>query len=158
MLKSAGALFYCVGTKRYLFLLRNSHKHKNTWCFPGGKIHKNETEFEGALREIREEIGITAVPEYSFETLMSRTIPYQKVIPIEKFTSDNQKFEYHSYVFVIRNEFMPLLNNEHHGYCWTSLNCWPKPLHPALYGSLTEDSIKKKLKIIEQSFINDQQQ
>lgn len=138
MIISAGALFFSTSTRRYLFLLRDNHKYKNTWCFPGGKVHKKETEFEGALREVREELGLT--------------VPYDKVIPIEKFTSDDQKFEYHTYVFIIQNEFIPVLNNEHSGYCWTSLDGWPKPLHPAVHGSLKEDVIKDKLRIIEESF------
>jgi len=138
MIRSAGALFFSISTRRYLFLLRDNHRHKDTWCFPGGKVHKKETEFEGALREIQEELGMT--------------VPYSKVIPIEKFTSDDKKFEYHTYVFIIQNEFIPILNSEHSGYCWTSLDGWPRPLLPALFNSLNEDTVKNKLKVIEDQF------
>ena len=138
MLQSSGALFFCTSTRRYLFLLRDNHKYANTWCFPGGKVKKNETAFEGALREVEEELGLV--------------VPYTKVIPLEKFTSNDEKFEYHTFVFIIRNEFNPILNDEHRGYCWTSLDGWPKPLHPALFNTLKEDVIKEKLTIIEKSF------
>jgi len=137
-IKSAGALFFCTNTRRYLFLLRDNHRHANTWCFPGGKVHKNETEFEGVMREIEEELGMT--------------VPYKKVLPIEKFTSADKKFEYQTFVFIIMNEFIPILNNEHSGYCWTKLNGWPKPLHPALFSSLNEQTIKDKLITIEDTF------
>lgn len=138
MIKSAGALFFSTSTRRYLFLLRDNHKFKNTWCFPGGKVHKKETEFEGVLREVHEELGLT--------------VPYDKVVPIEKFTSDDQKFEYHTYVFIIKNEFIPVLNNEHRGYCWTSLDGWPRPMHPGVFSTLNEEIIKDKLKTIEDQY------
>jgi len=138
MIKSAGALFFCISTRRYLFLLRDNHRHSNTWCFPGGKIRKNESEFDGTLREINEELGLT--------------IPYIKVIPIEKFTSEDKQFEYHTFVFLIKNEFIPILNKEHRGYCWTSIDGWPKPLHPALFNTLNENIIKEKLNFIEENF------
>lgn len=138
IIQSAGALFFTETTRRYLFLLRDNHKYSGTWCFPGGKVHKNETAFEGALREIQEELGLQ--------------IPYTKVIPIEKFTSADKHFEYHTYVFVVQNEFIPKLNSEHSGYCWTSLDGWPKPLHPGVFGTLKESVIKEKLRIIEQEF------
>jgi len=32
------------------------------WCIPGGKINDGETEFDCALRELREETGITPYP------------------------------------------------------------------------------------------------
>lgn len=152
MIKSAGALFYCSSTKRYLFLLRDNHKYANTWCFPGGKVKKGETEFEGALRELREELGINVDARGSFSTLLGRSIPYISVVPIETFISNDGKFVYQTYVFVVENEFIPILNHEHKGYCWTSLNGWPKPLHPGVFSTLNEKSIKKKLKSIEASF------
>jgi len=153
MIKSAGALFYCSSTKRYLFLLRDNHpRYENTWCFPGGKMKKGESEFDGALRELREELGINVDAKGSFSTLLGRSIPYIKTIPIEKFTSEDGKFEYHTYVFVVENEFMPILNHEYKGYCWTKLRGWPKPLHPGVFSTLNEKSIRKKLLSIEQEF------
>jgi len=138
MIKSSGALFFCTTTRRYLFLLRDNHKYANTWCFPGGKTEHGETAFEGALREINEELGLQ--------------VPYTKAIPIEKFTSDDKRFEYHTFVFLVKNEFIPVLNREHSGYCWTKLDGWPKPLHPGVFGTLKEATIKEKLTVIESTF------
>lgn len=138
MITASGALFFCTTTRRYLFLLRDNHRHKNTWCWPGGKLEAGETPIQGARREIREEMGVEP--------------HYQKAIPLEVFTSADGNFVYHTWVFVVGAEFIPNLNHEHRGYCWTSLDGWPRPLHPGLFNTLSEDSIKEKLKVIESTF------
>lgn len=138
MITSAGALFFCTITRRYLFLLRDNHKYANTWCFPGGKINKGETTLDGLMREIYEELGIF--------------VPYDKIIPLEKFTSDDNKFEYHTYVITTPTEFLPRLNYEHKGFCWTSLDGWPMPVHPGVFNTLNEQVIKEKLKGIESTY------
>jgi len=33
------------------------------WEFPGGKLHHNETEHEGLIRECAEELGVVVVPQ-----------------------------------------------------------------------------------------------
>ena len=133
----AGVLFYSKSTKRFLFLLRNNTRTRGTWGIPGGKLQENETVMAGLLREIKEELG--EIPEV------------QKYIPLEKFTSFDEQFCYHSFLFVIENEFLPTLNDEHGGYCWTKLDKFPKPLHPGLFQSLNLSVIQDKIKVIEES-------
>jgi 8-oxo-dGTP pyrophosphatase MutT (NUDIX family) len=130
----AGGIFYCRSTKRFLFLLRDDAKYKNKWGFPGGKIESNETIFGGLEREISEELGIQ--------------IDIEKTIPIELFTSDDGNFCYHTFILIIKKEFMPNLNNEHCGYAWVSMEGWPAPLHPGVFSTLKLDSIKDKIKVI----------
>jgi len=119
---SCGALIYCTKTKRYLFLLREGGKFARTWGFVGGKIEQGESILDGLTREIREELG--------------GEIRGAKVVPIEQYTSDNQKFVYHTFLIKVEEEFVPDLNNEHSGYCWVKLDNYPKPLHPGVFRTI----------------------
>ena len=74
----SGALFYATGTKRFLFLQRNDPKTKGSWGLVGGQAKYTETAFEGLKREVIEEVG--------------QTPAFKKVIPLELFTSNDQKF------------------------------------------------------------------
>lgn len=131
----AGALIYCKATHRYLFLLRNG-THAGSWGLVGGKIETNETIVKGLMREIIEELG--------------GFISDAKLIPIEKFTSENKNFEYHTYVIKVDSEFVPELNQEHRGYCWVKLEDYPKPLHPGVWRTFKFSSVIDKLRTIEQ--------
>ena len=132
---SAGALIYCKKTHRYLFLLRNGSKHSGSWGLVGGKIEFGETVVEGLHREIAEELG--------------GVIKDAKLIPIEKFTSDVSKFEYHTYVINVEEEFVPTLNHEHRGYCWVHLDDYPRPLHPGVWRTFRFTSVIDKIRTLE---------
>jgi len=53
-----------------------------------------------------------------------------------------------TYLVAIESEFIPKLNEEHSGYCWTAFECWPKNLHMGLKNTLNNKSIKGKLQTI----------
>jgi 8-oxo-dGTP pyrophosphatase MutT (NUDIX family) len=133
----AGALLYSQRTGRYLFLLRNTDSYNSSWGLVGGKLLPNETIYQGLHREINEEIG---------------TCDVTKLIPIEQFTSDNNKFIYHTFLAVVSDEFVPNLNYEHKGYCWVYLEDYPRPLHPGVWNTFKFNSILEKIKTFE--FIN----
>lgn len=134
-LTAAGILFYAKKTGRRLFLMRNAKKYRGTWGLVGGKIEEGETLLEGMLRESKEEIGF--VPDIA------------KMIPVEKFTSPDSRFEFHTFIFVTNDEFTPVLNHEHVGYCWLDAGIWPTPLHPGLYSAVKLDEIKTKIEQVE---------
>jgi 8-oxo-dGTP pyrophosphatase MutT (NUDIX family) len=136
LIESVGAFIYCTTTKRYLFVLRNSDKFKGSWGLPGGKVEHNESITNCLLREIEEELG--------------GTIRDAKLIPVEKFTSENGNFVYHTFITPVDSEFVPELNDEHCGYCWVHLKDHPKPLHPGLYRTIKFDAIAQKIKTLEQ--------
>lgn len=138
IIESCGALIYCTQTKRYLFLLRNTDKYAGTWGLVGGKIESGESIVEAMTREISEELG--------------GIIKDSKLIPIEKFTSDNQKFIYHTFLISVDEEFVPVLNNEHRGYCWVELEDHPKPLHPGVHRTVKFASVRNKINTIEQIY------
>ena len=127
---SAGVFFYAQNTNRFLFLLRSDEKNPGNWGIPGGKIEKNETLLSGIERECLEEVGF-----FPLEA---------KLVPIQKFV--NHTFTYHTFFCVLREEFMPRLNEEHSGYCWIDPEHYPKPLHPGLFNTINFDVVQNKLK------------
>jgi ADP-ribose pyrophosphatase YjhB (NUDIX family) len=130
----SGALFYTLDTNRFLLLHRTQSKQNNVWGLVGGTNEEKETPWEGLRREIQEEIG--TIPEI------------KKTIPLETFVSNDDHFSFHTYLCVIENEFIPVLNYEHDGYCWTSFKKWPKPLHQGLLNTLRSKTNQEKLKSV----------
>jgi len=137
IVESVGALVYCESTKRFLFLLRpGDRRHKKSWGLVGGKIETGETIQQGLVREIAEEIAFDASD--------------RKFVPIEKFTSTDGRFVYHTFMMSVQKEFCPTLNEEHTGYCWTPLDDYPKPLHPGVWRSFSFQVVVDKIKTIQQ--------
>ena len=85
-------------------------------------------------REITEEIG----------ELPSIT----KTMPLETFVSTDSKFQFHTYLCVVEDEFIPHLNEEHDGYAWVSFGHWPKPLHHGLRNTLQSKINLNKLQTV----------
>ena len=81
---AVGVWFYSVVTQRYLYLLRNDSRHPGSWGLPGGKIESGETLMQAMTRECTEELG--CMPEYL------------KLVPLEKFTSADSGFVYHTFL------------------------------------------------------------
>ena len=127
---SAGVFFYSQSTNRFLFLLRNDDKNPGNWGIPGGKIEKDESLSEGIERECQEEVGFFP--------------PEAKLVPIQKFV--NGTFTYHTFFCLVREEFIPKLNDEHWGYCWIDVEHYPKPLHPGLFNTINFDIVQTKIK------------
>jgi 8-oxo-dGTP pyrophosphatase MutT (NUDIX family) len=134
-IEGVGTFIYSASTKRYLFLLRDTNKYSGTWGLAGGKIDSGEQILDSLYRELKEELG------FDFTGI--------KVIPIEKFTSDNSKFSYHTFLIPIEEEFTPKLNFEHRGYCWVYLEDHPKPLHPGVWRTVNFKSVVDKIKTLE---------
>jgi len=130
----SGALFYTLKTNRFLLLHRTKSKHNNVWGLVGGTNEDSETPWNGLLREIQEELGF--LPEI------------KKSVPLETFISNDAKFLFHTYLCVVENEFIPILNNEHDGYAWVSFGKWPKPLHQGLANTLNNKVNQKKFDTI----------
>lgn len=102
----------------------------------GGKLEPGERVIEALRREVQEEIEFDLADH--------------KIVPIEKFTSSNGKFCYHTFIVQVEDEFLPVLNHEHRGYCWVQLEDYPKPLHPGVWRTFKFDSIVNKIRTMEQ--------
>lgn len=133
---AVGVWFYSVATQRYLYLMRDDPKHPGAWGLPGGKIESNESIMDAIVRECQEELG--AMPEYL------------RLVPLEKFTSRDQGFAYHTFFCSVEQEFIPNLNNEHIGWAWINSGTWPKPMHPGLWSTVNFDAVRDKIITMEQ--------
>ena len=129
----SGALFYALDSKRFLMLHRVGGRNGNKWGLVGGTNEGEESPWEGLQREIAEEIG---------------EVEIKKTVPLETFISNDRKFQFHTYLCVVENEFMPTLNHEHDGYCWVTFKKWPKPLHHGLSNTLNNKSNISKLETV----------
>lgn len=135
MITCSGGLFLSKKTKRFLVLHRSGGKTNGTWGIVGGKNEPHDlTPYDGLRREIKEEIGF--MPKI------------EKSIPLEQYISKDEGFHYHTYVLLIEDEFIPVLNHEHTGYAWVDNLCWPKPLHSGLKTTLSSKTIRAKLDTI----------
>jgi hypothetical protein len=70
------------------------------------------------------------------------------MIPLEQYTSSDQHFRYNTYVIIVDDEFIPILNEEHSAYAWCDYGCFPKPLHQGVKSSLNSKSVKSKIELI----------
>ena len=134
---AVGVWFYSVSTQRYLYLLRNDSRHPDSWGLPGGKFELGETLIEAMTRECTEELG--HMPEYL------------RLVPIEKFTSADGGFAYHTFFCSVAKEFTPVLNDEHIGWAWIASGTWPRPMHPGLWSTVNFDAVRDKMATVEHS-------
>lgn len=130
----SGALFYAKTTKRFLLLQKAHGKHEGTWGLVGGTNIQGETPWQGLQREITEEIG--AIPKII------------KTLPLETFVSNDRVFNFHTYLCVIENEFIPILSDEHCAWAWSTIDRAPKPLHQGLRNSFSSKTIRTKLQTV----------
>jgi len=134
---AVGVWFYAINTQRYLYLMRNDPRHPGAWGLPGGRSEPGETLLETMHRECQEEMG--QIPAYF------------KMIPLEKFTTADLGFEYHTFFCIVAAEFQPVLNCEHLGYAWINSGTWPRPMHPGLWSTVNFEAVQGKILTIESS-------
>ena len=130
----SGALIYSKATHRFLLIQKADGKHSGTWGLVGGTNNDLETPWQGLQREVQEEIGF--LPEIL------------KTIPLEKFTSNDSVFNFHTYFCIVETEFIPQLSDEHVAWGWFSLTSLPKPVHKGLELSLKNKIIQTKIQTI----------
>jgi 8-oxo-dGTP pyrophosphatase MutT (NUDIX family) len=116
-------------------LLQKAHgKHTGTWGLVGGTNLQHENPWQGLQREVQEEIGS-----------MPGVI---KTIPLETFVSNDKIFNFHTYLCVIQDEFLPVLSDEHCAWAWSTIDYAPKPLHQGLRNSFSNKTIRTKLQTV----------
>ncbi len=131
----SGGLFVSAATGRFLFLKRADIKTENTWGLIGGKKETSDySNVDTLKREMYEEVG-------DVQGIL-------KTVPLDQYISGDSNFYYNTFVVVVKEEFCPVLNEEHTGYCWCSFNDWPFPLHKGVRRSLSNKVIKAKLEVL----------
>jgi len=130
----SGALIYAKSTKRFLLLQKAKGKNQGTWGLVGGTNVIGETPWQGLRREILEEIG--KIPNIL------------KTLPIETFVSNDTVFNFHTYLCVVEDEFIPTLSDEHIAWAWSTIDYAPKPLHQGLRNSFSSKIIRVKLQTV----------
>lgn len=94
---------------KVLLLKRDTSVLRDVWCYIGGGIEEGEKAWEAALREVKEETGITNLPLYSsnqFDQIYSPEENYIYIAPVfVGYVDESQKVK---------------LNYEHSDYKWVS--------------------------------------
>ena len=132
---AVGVWFYSVSTHRYLYLMRDDPKHPGTWGLPGGKLESGESIMDAIVRECQEELG--SMPDYL------------RLVPLEKFTTADSGFSYHTFFCSVTGEFTPTLNEEHTGWAWINSGTWPRPMPPGLWSTVNFDAVRHKIVTME---------
>jgi len=141
--EAVGAIFLAKSTGRMMLNLRSDTvTYSNNWGFVGGKIENHEIPLEALHREILEELG-NSVPII------------EDIIPFDVFCTKNGKFKYYSFIVVVKDEFIPILNDESAGYAWVKIGNWPKPLHPGAKSTLYNPNIVHDFTSLWESIKND---
>lgn len=132
--KGSGALFLSQNTKRFLLLQKASGKKEGIWGLVGGKTESGESLWQGLKREVSEELGF-------FPDVV-------KAIPLESFVSDDEHFNFQTYICIVKDEFVPKLSDEHMGWAWCTLDNWPKPVHQGIKNTLGNRNTRIKIETI----------
>lgn len=134
LIECSGAIICARTTHRVLLVQKQYGKHAGRWGLVGGKNTKEETSWTGLVREIEEEIG-------NYPKI-------EKVLPLDKFVSDDNYFNFTTFFCLVNNEFLPTLSEEHMAWGWFDLAALPKPVHKSLGISLDSPIIQSKIKSI----------
>lgn len=130
-----GTIFICSTTRRVLLNLRAPHKtHSQEWALWGGMVELGEQPKDALLRELTEEMDF--VPDI------------ERIYPFDVYQSKDKHFKYFSFVSIVDEEFIPVLNHESCGYCWINLGIWPKPMHQGAKISFCNKKAEDRLNAI----------
>lgn len=129
--RGSGMLF--TDGKKVLLLKRGpQYDNPGKWDLPGGKVEKEENFIDGAMREVKEEIG--KLPDYT---------------RADDFDFTDGNFKYKAFVCQIEEPFSGIkLSKEHTGYQWVDIkDLGQYDLHPGLKFALPTllNSIKEKV-------------
>lgn len=105
-----GACYVEIDNKLLLLQLSSTKSESGKWGVPAGKLEKNESPLNGAIRELFEETGITIDLSSQIQSLGSLYIR-------------KKELDYIYHMFKVKLDQMPKvhLSAEHQNYTWASL-------------------------------------
>ena len=130
-LRAAGSLILAERTGRTLLLERADG---SGWSHPGGFAEPGETAEQTAIRELDEETGF---PALLTDCLTSFSIGVGPDGPFLLEEDETAPLIYDLFVVTVREEFVPRLNQEHHGWIWAKVDDIGPHLHPGCALALT---------------------
>lgn len=130
--KGVGAIIVSETTGKVMTVLRSPiESHPNTWTFAGGKVESEENHTEALVRELKEELQLTKI---------------KKILPLHRYQSRSKDFVYDTFIVLVKDEFVPELNEENCGYAWTDIEHLPGPLHPKTRQMISSSRLLTKFK------------
>jgi len=106
------AAVYIEHNENILLLHRQNNKSQgNKWGIPGGKVEKNETPLQAAIREVKEETGYD-ISKQPIEEIGTVYVEY----------NDNDHFVYHMFrtQLIDDPEAVKINFKEHKGFTWVT--------------------------------------
>jgi hypothetical protein len=121
MQKRAGILFISKKTSRLFLILENTK-----WAVPTF-------------------VKVENVIDDSKELIKQLSGSLNKLIPIELYVSDDNGFEFNTYVCIVESEFIP---DDDNTFSWNNLDQLPKNIHTGLKSSLSNKFTRSKIETI----------
>ena len=121
--KRAAGIMFTDGKKMLLLKRSDEGDHPKTWSLPAGKSKEHESDIDTAVREVKEETGLSQIPGYRFDTL--------------SFQNGHQKFT--AFLYMVKEPFDINLSAEHSESKWVEFNDLAGlPLHPSFRAELPD--------------------
>ena len=133
MKKVAAGILFTDGKKILLLKRSADSSEAGTWGIPGGGVKKNESQIQNAIREVKEETGLSSIPG--------------KQVAVHQFQDSSVHFT--TFIFKIDKPFTAHMSKEHTSYEWVPLNKLSgKNLHPKFKKNLEQylGSIRRKVR------------
>lgn len=98
------------GSVLMAYRAKNRNQYPDCWSFPGGHVEPGETLEQALLRELTEEIGITALAHSKFDEITVRA------------ANGSDRIRFHLFVVHRWSGTPHLVNHEHTQLQWTRLS------------------------------------
>ena len=126
--KNGAGIFFTDGSSVLLLKRSDVGDNPDTWALPGGTAKQGETPIGTAIRETKEETGLSQIPGYRIESLDTK----------------NGRQNFTVFIYRVKENFDIDLSKEHTDWEWVKFDSLKeKTLHPKF-----EENIDRYLRVI----------